>query len=127
MEYTWKIKQLTKQHSGDLDNIIVGTRWEVTGTDEDGYEGTFVGATPFPLNTVDPDNFTPYEELTETQVLTWIQNTVSGSALTSYWDHISERIEKAIDAERNIKITIETNDLPWSPTSGSGDVGLPPV
>ena len=37
MEYTWKIKQLTKQHSGDLENVIVGTRWEVTGTDADGY------------------------------------------------------------------------------------------
>ena len=37
MEYTWKITQLTKQNSGDIDNVIVGTRWEVTGRDEDGY------------------------------------------------------------------------------------------
>ena len=68
MEYTWKITQLTKQNSGDIDNVIVGTRWEVTGTDEDGYEGTFTGATPFQLNTVDINSFTPYEALTESQV-----------------------------------------------------------
>jgi hypothetical protein len=126
MEYTWKITQLTKQHHGDIDNIIVGTRWEVTGTDEDGYEGTFNGATPFELNTVDPDNFTPYEELTETQVLEWIQNKVSGSAM-GYWDHISERINKAIESEKNIKISIDSNDLPWSPTSGSNQTPPLPV
>lgn len=125
MEYTWKITQLTKTNTGDIDNIIVGTRWTVTGKDEDGYEGTFVGATPFELATVDPDNFTPYEQLTETQVLNWIQNKVSGSASTSYWDHISERINKAIETEKNIKVSVETKDLPWSVDSGSNQT--PPI
>lgn len=114
MEYTWKIKQLTKQHSGDLENVIVGTRWEVTGTDADGYAGTFSGATPFELNTVDPSSFTPYESLTEAQVLAWIQSSVSGSSATSYWDHISERIQKAIDVEKNIRIAVDEDALPWS-------------
>jgi hypothetical protein len=127
MEYTWKITQLVKQNTNDLDNIIVGTRWTVTGTDEDGYEGTFTGATPFSLNTVDSNNFTPYDELTETQVLGWIQSVVSGSAITSYWDHISERINKSIEAEKNIRVPVDSNDLPWAPTSGSGEVSLPPV
>lgn len=127
MEYTWKITQLVKQNTNDLDNIIVGTRWTVTGTDEDGYEGTFTGATPFSLNTVDPNSFTPYEELTEAQVLGWIQNIVSGSAITSYWDHINERINKAIETEKNIIVSVDSTNLPWAPTSGSGEVSLPPV
>jgi hypothetical protein len=127
MEYTWKITQLTKTNNNDIDNIIVGTRWTVTGTDSDGYEGTFTGATPFELNTVDPDNFTPYEQLNEAQVLLWIQNKVSGSAPTSYWDHISERINKAIEVEKNIKVSVDSKDLPWSPVSGSEEVGPIPV
>jgi hypothetical protein len=125
MEYTWKITQLTKTNSGDIDNIIVGTRWEVTGTDEDGFSGTFIGATPFTLNTVEPDNFTPYEELTESQVLGWIKNVASGSSSTSYWGHISERINKAIETEKNIRVSVDSNDLPWSSTSGSNET--PPI
>jgi hypothetical protein len=125
MEYTWKITQLTKTNSGDIDNIIVGTRWEVTGTDEDGFSGTFIGATPFTLNTVEPDNFTPYEELTESQVLGWIKNVASGSSSTSYWGHISERINKAIETEKNIRVSVDSKDLPWSPTSGSNET--PPI
>jgi hypothetical protein len=126
MEYTWKITQLTKQNSGDIDNVIVGTRWEVTGRDEDGYEGTFTGATPFQLNTVDINSFTPYEALTESQVLGWIQTSVSSSA-TGYWDHISERINKAIETDKNIRIAVDSNDLPWAPTSGSNQTPPLPV
>jgi hypothetical protein len=125
MEYTWKITQLTKTNSGNIDNVIVGTRWEVTGTDEDGFSGTFIGATPFSLNTVEPDNFTPYEELTESQVLGWIKNVASGSSSTSYWGHINERINKAIDIEKNIRVSVDSKDLPWSPTSGSNET--PPI
>jgi hypothetical protein len=113
MEYTWKITQLTKQNVNDLDNVIIGTRWECIGTDEDGYSGTFTGATPFDLATVDPDSFTPYDSLTESQVLGWIQSKVSGSAM-GYWDHISERIQKHIDSEKNIRIAVDADALPWS-------------
>jgi hypothetical protein len=114
MEYTWKIKSLIKQNTNDLDNVIVGTRWTVTGTNEDGITGTFSGATPLTLDSVDPNNFTTFENLTEAQVLGWIQNTVSGSSTTSYWDHISGRIEKEIEEKINVKIQIEEMELPWS-------------
>jgi hypothetical protein len=114
MEYTWKIKSLIKQNTNDLDNVIVGTRWTVTGTNEDGITGEFQGATPLELNSVNPGSFTPFEELTETQVLGWIQSKVSGSAPTSYWDHISERINKQIDEKANVKIDVNETELPWS-------------
>lgn len=114
MEYTWKIKSLIKQNTNDLDNVIVGTRWAVSGTNEDGITGEFQGATPLELNSVDTDNFTPFENLTETQVLGWIQSKVSGSAVTSYWDHISERINKQIDEKTNIRIDVNETELPWS-------------
>ena len=122
MEYTWKIKGLVKQNTNDLDNIIIGTRWEVVGTNEDGITGTFVGATPLELDSVDPNNFTPFDELTEAQVLGWIQNKVSGSSSTSYWDHISGRIDKEIESKTNIKIEVNDIELPWvSVDTGSAE------
>jgi hypothetical protein len=117
--YTWAIKGLTKTTDSGFDDAIIGTRWECTGTDENGISGTFTGATPFSLNSVDPENFTPYNELTEEQVLSWIKSYVSGSSNTNYFDHIESRIKKAIDDKKGIVVTIDNNDLPWAPTSGS--------
>ena len=62
----------------------------------------------------------------ESQVLGWIQTSVSSSA-TGYWDHISERINKAIETDKNIRIAVDSNDLPWAPTSGSNQTPPLPV
>jgi hypothetical protein len=116
LTYTWNLTGLTKSTPSTLgvENVIIGTRWQVTGTDEDGNTGTFSGATPLNLETVDLDNFTPYEELTESQVLGWIQEIVSGSAVTNYWGHISERIEEQISQTRDRIVAVD-NDFPWAP------------
>jgi hypothetical protein len=117
LQYTWKLEGLKKQNSDELDNIIIGTRWKVTATDEDGVFGSFIGATPFKAEDVDVDNFTEYESLTEEQVLGWIKSTVSGSASTNYWEHISGRIEKEIYEKRYAVNDVSENSLPWA--SGS--------
>lgn len=122
MGYTehWELKGLRKQNYGDLSGVIIGTNWKVTLTDEDGFEGSFTGATPFKAVDVDIDNFTEYNQLTEEQVLQWVKSTVSGSnTATNYWDHIYGRIQKEIDIKKyNVQVVSE-QDLPWSPTSGS--------
>ncbi len=125
INYTWTIKSLSKTTSNDLEDVIVGTRWECTGTDDaDGVSGTFVGATPFSLNSVDPENFVEYSSLTEEQVLGWIKSYVSGSTPTNYWPHISERIQKAINDKRGLIRNVDEIDLPWAPTSGSNSGSL---
>jgi hypothetical protein len=121
LTYTWRLTGLTKSNppSLNVENVIIGTRWEVVGTDENGNEGKFNGATPFNLSTVDPNNFTPYEQLTEAQVLGWIQSVVSGSAPTNYWAHISEKIQEQIDRNAMSISDVGDGELPWSPASGS--------
>jgi len=118
--FVWKITGIRKANNNDLNNIIIGTTWNVTATESGtDYSGTFNGATPFDLTTVDPDNFTPYNELTEAQVLSWIQNVASGSAEattgpSSYWGHITERIQKQIDEQKYTYEHVLDVDLPWS-------------
>lgn len=119
INYTWQIKALSKTNGNDLNDVIIGTRWECTGTDTaDGISGTFVGATPFSINSVDPESFVEYSQLDEQTVLSWVKNTVSSSA-GGYWDHISERINKAIEQKRGSVRNVDEFDLPWAPTSGS--------
>ena len=114
MIYTWKIKSLKKQDdpSTELNDIIVQTHWECTGTDEAGNSGTFNGATPFEPDQVDVANFTTYENLTEAQVLGWIQNVVNNNP--GYKTHIDEQIQKQIDAIVKPMVEVTSEALPWA-------------
>jgi hypothetical protein len=37
-------------------------------------------------------------------------------------DHINEQIEKQIDEKEYTQLEVQSNDLPWSETSGSSEV-----
>jgi hypothetical protein len=126
LTYTWKIKSLKKQDdpSAELNDIIVQTYWECTGTDEDDHSGTFHGATPFEPDQVDADNFTTYEDLTEAQVLSWIQDVVTNNP--SYKAHIDEQIQKQIDAIVRPMVEINADALPWA-EPGANTVPTPTV
>ena len=118
--YEWKLTGLKKQNTENVNDAVIGTHWKLIGTDEDGNEGTFTGATPFSISTINTSSFTPYTELTEAQVLGWIKNHVSGSNLsTNYMEHINGVIEKEINSKKWVKVEVSETDLPWSPTSGS--------
>lgn len=120
LTYEWKIKSLKKQDdpSTQLTDIIVQTYWECTGTDESGNSGTFNGATPFNPDQIDPQNFTTYENLTEAQVLGWIQDVVNNNP--GYKTHIDEVIQKQIDAIVRPMVEVSGDNLPWSePTANT--------
>jgi hypothetical protein len=117
--YEWKVTGIKKVNSENIDEAIVGTQWKVICTDEDGNTGEFVGATPFNLQSIDTGSFTPYENLTEEQVLGWIKNVVSGSSSTNYWDHIQGQMNKQISRSKLSFTEVSEVSLPWSSTSGS--------
>ena len=118
--YEWSITGIKKATSDDINDAIIGTKWKVICTDEDGNTGEFSGATPFDLNTIDTNNFTEYQNLTEEQVLGWIKSTVSGSnSSTNYWSHIQGQMNKQINKNKFSHIEVNSVDLPWSETSGS--------
>ena len=109
--YSWKITGIKKVDTPDLTGVIFQTYWKKIGTDTDGSTGEFSGATPFDPKTVDPENFTAFEDLTEDQVLGWIKDVVVGD----YERHVNEQIARQIYEK---KVTIaEVNDgaLPWQP------------
>jgi hypothetical protein len=124
LTYTWAITSLKKTTDValDIDNVVVQTTWTCTGTDEDGYSGTFNGATPFPLSSVDPATFIPYEDLTEADVLGWIQAVVVGG----YKDHVDEQINKQIALEKDPVVDVPEGDFPWDPPAPT-PTPTPPV
>ena len=123
--YEWKLTGLRKQNSDTVEEAIIGTSWKLIGTDEDGNTGTFTGATPFNINTINTGSFVPYNELTEDIVLGWVKNHVSGSGSTNYMEHINGQIQKEITSKKWTKTEVSEGDLPWSPTSGSNPIPNP--
>ena len=111
LTYVYAVTSLKKTTDGSIDNAVVQSYWTCTGTDADGDSGVFNGATPFPLSSVDPDNFIPYEELTEADIIKWIEAVVVGS----YKEHIDAQIMKQIALIKNPVVEVPSNELPWSP------------
>ncbi len=110
MNYTWQLTSLKRKDTPDLKNIVVQTYWKKTGTDKNGNEGSFSGATPFDLSSVDPTKFTSYKDLTEEMVLGWIKSVVVGD----YERHVNEQIENQIENTVSPTTSV-TGGFPWQP------------
>jgi len=106
MIYTWKVTGMKGIDLPSEPNTIIQTYWTKTGVDEQGNEGVFSGATPFNPADIDPENFIPYDQLTEEIVLGWIQSVVVGS----YEEHVNSQIQKQIDDKK-----VKDEVLPWAP------------
>jgi hypothetical protein len=108
--YTWTVTGMTSATVTDLSNAVINVKWICTGTNENGTQSTFPGATPLKTTDIDPATFVPYNQLTETLVLSWVQPIVMGDP--NYWNHINERINKQIaDKEANVNLNPQ---LPWA-------------
>lgn len=123
LTYEWKINSLTKQDNIDLglNSVVIQVFWERKGTDStDGVSGTYHSATAFNLNAVDPNNFVPYEELTEELVLGWIEtvvNYIPPDDIPPYITQIDQQIQDQIDRIRLPIYTVGPGSFPWDESS----------
>lgn len=113
LTYTWKLTSIRKADTPDLSGVVIGTRWECTGADENGDSGTFSGATPFNLNEVNGETFVLFEELTEALVLGWVQAVVVGG----YKDHIDGHILNQIAQKKSAVVELSGDQFPWASKS----------
>ncbi len=109
LTFTWEVTGLKTKDVENKPSSVVQTYWKKTGTDADGNQGTFSGATPFTVDPTDDSGpFIAFEDLTEENVLDWIKSIV----VDGYEDHVNEQIQKQIDD----KVTpIVEASLPWAP------------
>ena len=121
LTYAWKLTGLKKGNTESAQDVVIGTRWELTGTDEDGISGTFSGATPFKLENVEFHNFVPYQDLDQDTVIGWIQAEVVGG----YKDHVEQNIARQIEAVKSQVKDVQATDFPWAEPIVEPEVKLP--
>ena len=114
--YTWAITAMEMAPSLDgLTDVVTIVKFNYTGSDADsGFEGVFNGS--IPIGAPDPATYVPLEDLTEEEVISWVQEAYPS------WEHPNEVIAKQI----NNQITPKTDSapMPWAPVPPEP---IPPV
>jgi len=104
--YTWAVVQMDcyPEEDGEMD-VVFNVHWTLTG-EEAGFSANAYGTQAV---AVDPDApFTPYADLTEEQVIGWVQDSMGEERVAA--------LEAAVAAQINDQIAppVVTPPLPWA-------------
>lgn len=90
--YTWTVDQLFILPQVDkYTDVVVQAIATLTGTN--GTQGSAVGGIQVQFSMPQGDNFTPYDELTQDQVIGWIVDTLGPSGVAQYETIIQQEID----------------------------------
>jgi folylpolyglutamate synthase/dihydropteroate synthase len=101
MNITYKINNLERQVSDDL---VIVAHWRVDAVDGEHTAGAY-GSVGFTRG----DDFTPFEELTEAQVIEWVKAQLDVA-------EIEASLAGQIDKQKN---PVTAHGLPWTPEVSS--------
>jgi hypothetical protein len=106
-QITWTIKQMSTvpQLDGESD-VVVSAVWQATGI-ESGFSAFVNGVQQFTLQ--QGETFTPYDQLTQQQVIDWVQQAMGANGVTS----INACLEGQLDSMINPPPQPAPQPLPW--------------
>lgn len=91
--YTWNFPAFDCRVNEDgMQDVVTTVHWRYNGTNEDGISAEIYGAQA--VGTPTPDAFTPYPDLSEEQVIGWMEETLDVEAMDL---NIAEQIELIIN------------------------------
>lgn len=104
IECSWTIAQLLvyPEESGEFD-VVTTIAWECTATDGT-YSSSTSGGVPLKLDPAEP--FTPYDQLTEAQVLGWLFATIGQDVKLGIEKGLAMQVEQ-------LARQIQPKPLPW--------------
>lgn len=104
--YTWAVVQMDcyPQVDGETD-VVFNVHWTLTGSDGT-YQGNVYGTQAVSLDGDAP--FTPYADLTQEQVIGWVQAAMGPEQVATYEANVAAQIEAQINPP------VVTPPLPWS-------------
>jgi hypothetical protein len=103
--FTWTVTQLLTETIAGEQNYVVIANYEVVGVD-DVYTSSIQDSARF--STANVDSFTPYEDLTNSIVIGWIQALLGVDGVANY----EASIQGQIDSQINPPVTPEVTPLP---------------
>lgn len=103
---TWAVVQMDcyPELDGDTD-VVFTVHWTLNGTDGT-YNGSVYGSVGVTLD--EGSAFTPYDQLTQAQVIGWVQDALGEDQVAAYEANVAQQIENQINPP------VVTPPLPWS-------------
>ena len=103
--YNWTVAQLDcyPEHEGQAD-VVFTVHWRMSGADGEYTAGVYgsVGLT------LDPEaTFVPYADLTEAQVIGWVQDALGEEQVASYEANVAAQIDALVNPP------VVSPALPW--------------
>ena len=88
--YTWIVNSMVSYPQAEgLTDVVVTVNWTCLGTDGT-YTGALVGATGVKLDPNAP--YTPYADLTQEQVIGWVQETIGETQVIAIQNDVAAQI-----------------------------------
>ena len=103
---TWSVVQMDAYPEyEDETDVVFNVHWTLVGTDGT-YNGSVYGSVGVSLD--EGSTFTPYADLTEAQVIGWVQAALGEEQVASYEANVAQQIADQIDPP------VVTPPLPWA-------------
>lgn len=103
---TWAVVQMDAYPEADGEtDVVFNVHWTLTGTDGT-YSGNVYGSQAVTYEA--GSSFTPYADLTEDQVINWVQSAMGAEQVAIFEANVAEQIADQINPP------VVTPDLPWS-------------
>ena len=109
LTYIWSITSLSTVSKVDNKlNVVVLAQWTLTGTDAIGVQASLNSSSQFTLT--QGAGYTPYDELTENQVIEWVQAELGVDGVNATKTCIENQIASII----NPVVIPAQQTLPWA-------------
>jgi len=99
LNYTWRITKLGLRDELNLDDIllenaVVQVQWKRIAEDTDGVSASYLGSTALDLSNVSLADFTAINSVNKQQVVAWLEESLSDTAITRINDILIKKIER---------------------------------
>lgn len=106
MEYSYQVLSLQTTDTDSLKDVVLKVIWDRVLKDGE-YEARYPSQSNFKIEDVDPANFVDFASLTQQQVISWIEASVSESVDQGMKSILTNNIA---EKKKNLK----NSPLPWN-------------
>lgn len=108
--YTWAVLQMDAYpDQGGEQNVVFQVSYVVSGINENNISASIPGLVNVPLDPEAP--FTPYDQLTQQQVIGWVQSVLTPAGVEATENTV------ALSIENQMNPPVVTPPLPWQQQS----------
>ena len=121
--YSYKINAVRVKSEGSLVDVVKEIDVTVTGADG---AATFSLPTVVKLSGVDSENFTAFANLTEEQLVSWVEGEPVAEGMPTTLDGVKAHIAYVVAKEAE-RLAMEQKPLPWAPAPDPAAPVPPPT